>query len=180
MPDLTKKVTADKTDISALKNNSRQKTTAVEKKAVPKEALPLSQAEKEHLTYLRTLNAYNEYCEKRKKYKNFGFIFIIASALVFLTLMFSLDSKISLLCLWIATVIYCVVLMIRADYKCNQYKELLGIADEYDDDFDTDEEKITERNDEPETVSIKDADPKAQSTKSLDERKVKSENEKHN
>ena len=93
---------------------------------------PLSQREQEHLTYLSVYMLYNESKEKRLKYKKFGALFIIISGLVFLALMFSLESKIEFLCLWIITIIYCVTLMIRADYKYDLYKDMLGICDEFD------------------------------------------------
>ncbi len=93
---------------------------------------PLSQREQEHLTYLNVYMLYNEAKDKRLKYKRFGALFIIISGLVFLALMFSLESKIELLCLWIITIIYCVTMMIRADYKYCLYKNMLGVCDEFD------------------------------------------------
>ncbi len=93
---------------------------------------PLSQREQEHLTYLRVLRKYNDAKVKRIHYRRYGTLFILISAFVFLALMFSLSTKILFLCLWIVTVLYCVFLMIRADYRYHCYKEMLGIADESD------------------------------------------------
>ncbi len=93
---------------------------------------PLSQREQEHLTYLSVYELFNEAKIKKIRYKRLGCLFILLSGLVFLILMFSLESKIEFLVLWIITVIYCVVIMIRADYKYDLYKNLLGICDEFD------------------------------------------------
>ncbi|MBR2177057.1 MAG: hypothetical protein IJ861_08955 [Clostridia bacterium] len=97
-----------------------------------KDIPPLSQSEREHLTYLRILEQYNEAKIKRTNYRRYGSAFIIISALVFLTLIFSLETKIEFLCLWIVVILYCVAVMIRADYKYHTFKEYLGIADEFD------------------------------------------------
>ncbi len=100
---------------------------------------PLSQQEKEHLTYLRTLNMFNELKQTRQKYRKYSLLFIVASGIVFLLLMFSLDSKIEFLILWIISVVLCVFAMVRADYNYSIFKELVGIADEQDY-YDLDEE----------------------------------------
>ena len=93
---------------------------------------PLSQQEKEHLTYLRTLNKFNELKQTRQKYRKYSPLFIVISGIVFLLLMFSLDSKIEFLILWIISIIFCVFAMVRADYNYSVFKELVGIADEQD------------------------------------------------
>ncbi len=94
------------------------------------EVPPLSQREQEHLTYLNVYELYNESERKREHYRRYGTIFMLVSGLVFLALMFSLESKIEFLCLWIITVIYCVTLMIRADYQYDLYRKMLGISKE--------------------------------------------------
>lgn len=99
------------------------------------EIIPLSQSEQEHLTYLAVYEKYNEYKSKRLKYRTFGALFILLSGIVFLLLMFSLESKITFLCIWIITDILSVVLMLRADYLYNMYKEMLGKRDEFDDEI---------------------------------------------
>ncbi len=93
---------------------------------------PLSQEEQEHLTYLAVYEKYNEYQKKRYSVRRYGTLFILLSGLVFLLLMFTRDSKVNFLILWIAAIIFCVVLMIRADYLYKMYKDMLGISDEYD------------------------------------------------
>lgn len=92
----------------------------------------LSQSEKEHLTYLRVLNEYNNLKEKRNLNRRYGSIAIIISAVLLLALMFSLESKIELLVIWIAIILYCVAVLIRTEYKYHCFKEYLGIADEFD------------------------------------------------
>lgn len=93
---------------------------------------PLSQSEKEHLTYLMVTEHYNEAKIKRINARRYGSLFIIISGIVFLTLMFSLEAKIEFLCLWIVTILYCVSIMLRSDYRYQDFKEILGVADEND------------------------------------------------
>lgn len=101
----------------------------------------LSQREQEHLTYLAVYEKYNEFKIKRMKYRDIGTIFIIVSALIFIVLMFSHESKIAFLCLWVITILGAVFFMLRADYGYNMYKEMLGICDEFDiHDYDSDDE----------------------------------------
>lgn len=92
----------------------------------------LSQREKEHLTYLMVMDCYNEAKIKRTNARRYGSLFIIISGSIFLTLMFSLEAKIELLCIWIATILYCVSVMLKADYRYQNFKEILGVADEND------------------------------------------------
>ena len=100
----------------------------------------LSQSEQEHLTYLAVYEKYNEFKIKRMRYRDYGTIFIIVSAFVFMILMFSLETKIAFLCLWVITILSAVFFMLRADYKYNMYKEMLGICDEFDiHDYDAEE-----------------------------------------
>lgn len=107
---------------------------------------PLSQSEREHLTYLRVMGKYNELKAKQKSLRKYGTLFILCSAVIYLLLMFSLETKIEFLVLWIATVLFCIFLMIRADYNYHTFKELLGIADEYDFyDYDEDENEEQEQ-----------------------------------
>lgn len=83
----------------------------------------------EHLTYIRIKEEYEDAKRKRLKYKRFGAMFIIISGIVFLALMFSLESKISFLILWVITDFLCAALMIRADYKYHKFAGFLGIDD---------------------------------------------------
>ncbi len=93
---------------------------------------PLSQREREHLTFLMVTQKYNELKNKRLSARRYGSLFIIISGIVFLTLMFSLESKIQCLCLWIATILYCVSVMLKSDYNYQVFKEILGAEDEND------------------------------------------------
>lgn len=95
----------------------------------------------EHLTYLKIKADYEEAKRKRLSYKKYGALFIIISGIVFLTLMFSLDSKIAFLILWVITDFWCAALMIRADYKYHKYAEYLGIEDEYSNKPEDDEDE---------------------------------------
>lgn len=126
--------------------DNKQPGTRPENKSVPpQQNPPLSVREREHLTYLRILSEYNKAKDKRTNYKHYGFAFIIVSGLVFLALMFSLETKIEFLCLWIVTILYCVVVMIRADYRYHTFKEYLDIADE--DDMEQEENEACEEDD---------------------------------
>lgn len=108
-------------------------------------APPLSKQESEHLTYMRVKAKYDEFSEKRVRYNKVGILFMIISAFVFLALMFSLETKIEFLTLWILTILICIAVLIRTDYRYNWYKELLGLADEFDKiEFDFDEEETKE------------------------------------
>ncbi len=136
---------SDYTEHSSKKERKEEKEFKERKKRVKhqsNEIPPLSQSECEHLTYLRVLGMFNEMKAKRRDTRKYGTLFIIFSGIVFLLLMFSLDAKIEFLMLWILTTIYCIFLMVRADYQYHTFKELLGIADEFDYyDYDESEEK---------------------------------------
>lgn len=112
----------------ANQSNQPEKVSDEKKKAevIP----PLSQREKEHLTYLKVLEQYQEAKIKRVRYKRVGSVLIVISALVFIALIFNLDTKIEFLCLWIVVVLYIVSVMIRADYRYDLYKGMLEIPDE--------------------------------------------------
>ena len=77
---------------------------------------------------------YDEYKLKRVRYRRYGVIAIVLSALVFILLMFSLESKVLLLIFWVITVVFTIVLMVRADYLFNMYSEMLGLNDGQDED----------------------------------------------
>lgn len=85
----------------------------------------LSQLEIEHRTFLIVSKKLMEYERKRLNYRKYGTIFIICSALVFLALMFSQDLKVLFLILWIVTVVFCVALMLRADYMYDMYYHMI-------------------------------------------------------
>ena len=83
----------------------------------------------EHQVYLNVIKAYEEAKNKREKYKKYGPLFVIISGIVFLSLLFSLDSKIGFLILWVVTIIFTVGLMIRAEYNYNKFMSILGIQE---------------------------------------------------
>ncbi len=107
-------------------------TADTEEKAVSGQIPPLSQSEKEHLTYLRILGEYNEAKDKRANYRRYGTAFIIIFGIVVLTLIFSLDAKIEFLILWIVVILASVTAIINADFRYQTFKEYLGIEDEED------------------------------------------------
>lgn len=86
---------------------------------------------KEHKTYLRIMEEYENAKRKRLVYRRKGAAFIIISGIIFLTLMFSLESKIEFLVLWVVSDFFCAALMIKADYHYHKFAEYLGIEDEY-------------------------------------------------
>lgn len=91
------------------------------------------------------IQVFEELKRKRDNYKKYGPLFILISGVVFLTLMFSLESKITFLFLWVASVLYCAALMIRAEYRYHQYAKMLGFIDDV-------EEEIVEENEDEENV----------------------------
>ena len=80
----------------------------------------------EHKVSQEVIKLFKEQKRKRDNYKKYGPLFILISGVVFLTLMFSLESKITFLFLWVASVLYCAALMIRAEYRYHQYAKMLG------------------------------------------------------
>ena len=74
--------------------------------------------------------AYEEVKHKRERYTKIGPVFVAVSGVAFLTLMFTLENKITFLILWAITILYTVALMIRAEYKYHKFRGYLGIVDE--------------------------------------------------
>lgn len=103
--------------------------------------LLLTQREIEHNTYLRIKYEYQEMKEKRKKRNRAGIIFIPVSGIVFLSLMFSLETKIIFLVLWIISIFAAVAFLIRNEYKYYKMREYLGFEDKENnyEDFDDNE-----------------------------------------
>ena len=85
---------------------------------------------------------------KREKCIKIGILLIIISAVVFLALMFSLDSKTFFLTLWIIFIISGIAVMTRIDYRCYKYEKILGIKNT---DKEDDLEKM--KNDIDKTIS---------------------------
>ena len=87
----------------------------------------------EHKVCQAVILRFEELKRKRNNYKKYGPIFIFGSGILFLTLMFSLNSKIEFLVIWVASILYCVALMIRAEYRYEECGKLLGVELEEND-----------------------------------------------
>lgn len=97
---------------------------------------PATTQDKEHNAYLRLMHEYKAEYAKRERCIKVGVLLIIISAVVFLTLMFSLDSKTFFLSLWIIFIISGIAVMTRIDYRCYKYEKILGIRNtDKEDDF---------------------------------------------
>ena len=116
------------TEINENRENTAPSVTG--RVILSKDPPPSSQAEREHRAYLRLRQKYEEYKEKRIRYRTVGITFVILSALVYLALMFSLPSKVFFLIMWIITILACVALMLRTDYLYNMYREMLELPDD--------------------------------------------------
>lgn len=88
---------------------------------------PATTQDKEHNAYLRLMHEYKAEYAKRERCIKVGVLLIVISAVVFLTLMFSLDSKTFFLSLWIIFIISGIAVMTRIDYRCYKYEKILGI-----------------------------------------------------
>lgn len=82
------------------------------------------------LVFKNVARAYEEAKRKREKYKKIGPIFVLVTGIVFLTLIFTLENKITFLIFWVITILYTVALMIRTEYKYHQFRKYLGLIDE--------------------------------------------------
>ena len=99
----------------AIKENKADETTAQ------------SGSDYEHSVFLNVQAAYEEAKRKREKYEKIGPVFVAVSGIVFLTLIFTLENKITFLIFWVITILYTVALMIRAEYKYHQFQGYLGL-----------------------------------------------------
>lgn len=88
---------------------------------------PVTTQDKEHNAYLRLMHEYKAEYAKRERCIKVGVLLIIISAVVFLALMFSLDSKTFFLSLWIIFIISGIAVITRIDYRCYKYEKILGI-----------------------------------------------------
>ena len=90
--------------------------------------------------FLNVTKAYEEAKQKRENYKKKGPLFVALSGITFLALMFTLDSKIEFLILWVLTILFTVYLMVRAEYHYHKFQIMLGIIDEQKDDGEDEEQ----------------------------------------
>lgn len=88
---------------------------------------PKTVSEREHNTYLKLLYEYKLAYDKREKCTKGGVFIIIASAIIFLALMLSLDSKAFFLMLWVIVIIIGVAVISVIDYRCYKYERILGL-----------------------------------------------------
>lgn len=101
----------------------------------------VSQSEQEHFTYLAVYKKYEEYNKKRFLYRKACLAVIILSLIMFILLALSNAMKIIALILWVVIIISCISVMIAADHRYDTYKEMLGLKDELDDEFEDDGEE---------------------------------------
>ena len=93
---------------------------------------PSTQQDYEHNAYLRLLHEYDNFVKKRQKCRKVGIFVIVLLAALFLILMFSVDSKVLFLSLWVISIFISVFIIIRIDYRCYKYATILGIDDNDD------------------------------------------------
>ena len=93
---------------------------------------PMYQQDYEHNAYLRLMREYHNFVKKREKCRKVGIFVIISLAILFLILMFSVDSKVLFLSLWVISIFISVFIIIRIDYRCYKYATILGIDDNED------------------------------------------------
>ena len=96
----------------------------------------------EHVVTKKTIEMFEELRVRRDKYKKYGPLFILVSGIIFLALMFSLESKVFFLILWVISVIYCAALMIRSEYRYHQCAKLLGLLEDEEEQGEEDEKII--------------------------------------
>lgn len=92
----------------------------------------MSNLENEKSVYINLLKSYANF---RKSYNNLikgGFAAIIVLPFIFLLLMFSLETKIIFLVLWIVSIIVCAVFIIVIEYTDYHYKKILSIPHNVD------------------------------------------------
>ena len=94
------------------------------------------------LVFKNVARAYEEAKRKREKYKKIGPIFVLVSGIIFLTLIFTLENKITFLIFWVITILYTVALMIRTEYKYHQFRKYLGLIDEGTGEESTEDEMV--------------------------------------
>lgn len=98
----------------------------------------------EHTVYLNVKAAYEQAKQKREKYKKIGPVFVLVSGIVFLTLIFTLENKITFLLFWVVTILYTVALMIRAEYQYHRFQSYLGLLPPKQDEKQPDETPQTD------------------------------------
>lgn len=103
---------------------------------------PACDTPQELWTFARLKEQYGEFSQKRPRYIKYGILSIFILPVVFLVLMFSLESKLIFLALWIVSIIACAVFLIVVEYKDYWYRQLLGL-DKEKEAVTTEEPKVT-------------------------------------
>lgn len=98
--------------------------------------------------FLKVAKAYEDVRHTRENYKRIGPAFVFISGIGFLTLIFTLNNKITFLILWVVTVLVTAALMIRAEYKYHQFRQYLGLPEEEGGEEDEDEAQPDETGNE--------------------------------
>ena len=132
----------------AEKAESSGEAEAEEEFALSEETLAEIGSPDKELVLFKVAKAYEEAKIKREKYKKIGPIFVFVSGVAFLTLIFTLENKISFLILWVVTILFTVALMTRAEYKYHQFRTYLGLTAEEPEDDPSEEEQNAPLSDE--------------------------------
>lgn len=109
-----------------VKNLQPKKTKGKPSEAPPVQHPVRTEAQQQKTFHQLTEN-YREFSRKRPQYIKYGLLSIFILPLVFLVLMFSLESKLIFLTLWIVSIIACSAFLIVVEYKDYWYRQLLGI-----------------------------------------------------
>lgn len=87
----------------------------------------LTQEEQKNRLYHLIMDEYDEYCRRRPIYIKAGLYSIVIIPLIFLVLMFSLDSKIIFLVLWIISLLSIAAFLIYEEFVNYRYRNLLSL-----------------------------------------------------
>lgn len=112
------------------KHSKRIHTQKAEPAAFNMDTGIVRETPQEHRTFTKLQEQFEEFSRKRPIYIKYGLLSIFVIPIVFLVLMFSLESKLIFLVLWIVSIIACAVFLIVVEYKDYWYRQLLGLNEE--------------------------------------------------
>lgn len=112
------------------KHSNRAHTKKAEPAAFSPDSDTVREMPQERRTFKKLQEQYGEFSRKRPQYIKYGLLSIFIIPIVFLVLMFSLESKLIFLVLWIISLIACAVFLIVVEYKDYWYRQLLGLNNE--------------------------------------------------
>lgn len=112
------------------KHSKRIHTQKAEPAASNMDTGTVRETPQEHRTFTKLQEQFEEFSRKRPIYIKYGLLSIFVIPIVFLVLMFSLESKLIFLVLWIVSIIACAVFLIVVEYKDYWYRQLLGLNEE--------------------------------------------------